>query len=226
MDIKIKVGDADVVVTVANVAEAVAFLTAFAQNQQCLFPSAAMTTTTPPPCESLTTGVTPPPAPTIGNLEARVSLTGNRTFSPPQHPIPETTNPAERIKTALEMVRGTATAKMLATIASSPMGMVDRVLREKAEIGEGSLGPLFSHLSKVCKKAGIQREHILETKERRGQDGNRAIQYFYRLTREARLYIESTPDFDVIPDFPEAEKKAEERPPAEEAYTFGEDIPF
>lgn len=93
---------------------------------------------------------------------------------------------------AIERLRGTTTAKVLACLAKEPSGMSDSQIRSTIGQPDLNLGPVFANVTKTCKRSGTDVSAVYSKKQSR--DGRNNV-YHYRLTQRAIHIIESIPDF-------------------------------
>jgi hypothetical protein len=119
-------------------------------------------------------------------------------------PTPIVTVDASQMREALLHIQGTDSARILKTITANHNGCTDAILRQQMLENYGtsenaSWGPLFSNISKACKKFNVPLEAVLLRKSKRAPKGK--FRYFYRVTEEARRLIDSIRDFDKSPEF-------------------------
>ncbi len=88
------------------------------------------------------------------------------------------------------------TGKVLKMLAGSDSGFSDVALKRMvADSGEEfTLGPVFAHVPKSCKKFGLKKEAVLYRRSKRGPNGK--MSYFYRITDAASEIVSSIPKFD------------------------------
>ncbi len=107
------------------------------------------------------------------------------------------------LRQALLQMRGKASGKIMEILANSDNGCKDVDLKREfsggtAE-GEQNLGPVFAHLSKSCKRVGIDKTAVLLKKSKRGPKGK--MSYFYRATDAAARIVRETPHFGSEPEW-------------------------
>lgn len=178
MEVRVKIGTTEAIVTVANADEAISFLEKL----------------------SLRLGAAsdgPRVAPLVdvgGRLEETPSGTG---------PGDSVAVDEDSIRQALLLMRGKKSGQILQVIAKSENGCSDLTLKREVSGGtvgsELNLGAAFAHLSKSCKKFGVDKAAVFHKKSKRGPKGK--MSYFYRITDVAARLIGEIPNFDEEPEW-------------------------
>ncbi len=107
-----------------------------------------------------------------------------------QHSAPPAMDVA--LRDAIERLRGTTTAKVVACLAKESTGMSDDEIRDTIEQPELNLGPIFATLTKACARSGINNSDMYTKNQSRSGGMN---VYHYRLTQLAIRAVESIPGF-------------------------------
>ena len=98
----------------------------------------------------------------------------------------------------LHALKGSQSAKVLKAMSEATDGITDMRLREV--IGEdGNFGPIFAHVSKVCKRAGVTTAAIYSSVSKRSQNGK--LLYKYRINPQASRILRTIPDFETNTSF-------------------------
>ena len=103
--------------------------------------------------------------------------------------------PKDKLKLALSLVRGSQSARFIKLLAEHQKGMNDtEVKKELGMSSKQNLGPVVAHISKCCKKAGIARSDLYTQLSRKGRDKKMA--YFYKLSAEAVNIVRNIKNFE------------------------------
>lgn len=111
----------------------------------------------------------------------------------------------EQLRQVVETLRGNDAAKAvhaLARAGDAQYVLSDKALRERAGWPHDyNIGPVFSHISKTCMKAGIGKGGFIRRKMERstGKLTKRHANYFYKLNPRAARMILSIPNYTDAP---------------------------
>lgn len=134
---------------------------------------------------------------------ARANIPSSSTNAPPDatssggHPQDDHSQD-EAICEALRLIKGNPSAKLLLELSMSEQEWTaDQVLKDNLGIPDDqNLGPALSHLSKCCKKAGVDKASIFGRKMRRGRKGKQF--YWYSITPAAKRLVKTFEDFGKL----------------------------
>ncbi len=178
MEVRVMIGPNEATVTVANADEAVSFL---AKLSQRLSGEASIGEQGMP----LVNGASPKKKPDGAGL------------------FDDATAGEGAIRQALLLMRGKPSGQVLQVLAKSENGCSDRALKREMPNSttgaEVNLAPAVSHISKSCKKFGVDKTAVLHKQSKRGPKGK--MSYFYQITDVAARLIREIPDFDKEPDW-------------------------
>lgn len=179
MELKLKIGDLETVFTVESDAD-------IARLKSVVDVLRNLDTPEPESCE---------------DNEQEASLKANSTEEEPKTPKVEKNESDVQVEKALRYLKGNPSAQLLKIVSRHPDGCTDIAIKKSEEFGEEvNLGPILSHVTKCCKKAGINREAILDRRTKRMGRGR--VLYLYRLTDQAMRIMDTIEDFDKIEKFP------------------------
>jgi len=99
----------------------------------------------------------------------------------------------DAVDLVLRDIKGNPSARFLLAMSKHPGGCWDSAIRQEGGIGDRSLAPLASHVSKVCNRHGLSMDRIYTKKVKRIKDGK--MTYFFTMKPEIIGKIQRLSDF-------------------------------